>query len=182
MEFAQDFCELNSAKTFLSYPCGLQWGFKILYRYRNLHLIKNHVFNNPNTGIFHGVDDICKQFQRGGKSSGYHNLITKEDLLMLYDSHMLLKNRFLARVTVNVALATIWRPEQLYSLQISDIKKVKKKDELFYYIKGIIGTTTRGSNSQQGYLSSVNDKTACVVIWRRNQQGAKFIYFGCMEK
>lgn len=101
---------------------------------------------------------------------------------MLYDSHMLLKNRFLARVTVNVALATIWRPEQLYSLQISDIKKVKKKDELFYYIKGIIGTTTRGSNSQQGYLSSVNDKTACVVIWRRNQQGAKFIYFGCMEK
>lgn len=75
----------------------------------------------------------------------------------------------MTRIIFYVALATTWRPGQLYNLEISDIMKSKKCGEWVYQMKSEIGTTIGGSKFDQGGLKAVNDKPSCVTIWRQLQ-------------
>lgn len=39
----------------------------MFYRYDNLDLMKNKIFKDLDTGMFHVVDNICKKIQGEGK-------------------------------------------------------------------------------------------------------------------
>lgn len=72
--------EFNSAKTVSSHLCGLKRGFKNFHRFENLGLFKSKVFNHPERGMFHVIDNICKTFQAEGNSYESQNVLTTENL------------------------------------------------------------------------------------------------------
>lgn len=132
----------------------------MFYKYENLNLVNGNVFNNAEYGLFHAVDNICKKVQADGDSSDSHNILSTEDLLVLYDSERIYKENplgFMKWVIFDLALATIWRPGQLYNLQISDLKKVKKGEEWVYEVRSRIGSQPGASKTEQGGLKAVND-------------------------
>lgn len=58
--------EVESAKSFACYSDGLQRGFKMIYKF-NIKIRNGDVFNEPETVLFHAVDNICKNMQADGK-------------------------------------------------------------------------------------------------------------------
>lgn len=170
--------EVESAKSFACYLDGLQRGFKLFYKF-NIQIRNGEIFNDTDTGLFHVVDNICKDKQADGKFSASHNVLTKEDIFTLYDSDSLSKKTplgFLTRIIFNLALSTTWRPGMLHNIDISDIKTETHKGEQVYRIKSRIATAN-ASKCEKGGLNAVNDKPSSVTIWRRFQLNGQLCIF-----
>lgn len=93
---------------FSSYLCGLQRGFICFYRYGNLDLIKNKIFIDLDTRMFHVVDNLYKKVRGEGEICELQNFLTKEDIFVLYESRNLSQDNplgFITRMIFHLALA-----------------------------------------------------------------------------
>lgn len=125
----------------------------MFYKYE-IKIRGGDVFNHADTGLFHVVDNICKQKQAEDKCSFPHNVLTKEDIFSLYDSEALSNKTplgFLNRMIFNLAISTTCRPGMLYNLEAQDVRLEKPKGEEVYRIISFIATPN-ASKCEKGVL------------------------------
>lgn len=80
-----------------------------------------------------------------------HNLLSKDDVMKLYESDMISKEDpllFLTRLIFDSALVTSWIPGKLYNPEVTDVVWTKHKGVDFYKIANRI-TTANGSKTAQ---------------------------------
>lgn len=75
----------------MTYFVILQRAFKNLYNY-DLDMVKQPVFNDHEIGLYHVIDDICKDMQAKGMYISSHNCLKTQNMLAFYDSSCLSKN------------------------------------------------------------------------------------------
>lgn len=101
---------VESATFFGCYLDGHQRGFRLFYKSNiKIHVRPAEFFNKTETGLFHVLNNICKNKQAEVKSSRPHNVLTKQDIMTLYDSDSLSMKTplgFLPRMIFNIALET----------------------------------------------------------------------------
>lgn len=79
------------------------------------------MFNDSTEGLYHVIDNICKDMKSEGVCNASHNCLSTEDIFAIYDSERLPKEDslgFITRIIFNLAFLTGWRPGALEDLEM----------------------------------------------------------------
>ena len=114
-----------------SYLLGIQRGFSAIWGYK-LKMLEGPVFNSPQEVLTAVIDNNFRLQQASGVFTESHNVLSKDDLLLLYGSPLLSRDTlksFQARLVFDVALITAMRPTALVNLTVSQFRNITLRGE-----------------------------------------------------
>lgn len=169
--------------TMRGYILGLQRAFKYEWGY-DLKLLEGDVFNCPAEGLMAVLDNKFSLQQSTGVVAESHNVLSKEDVIKLYESPLLDRDTplgFQARLVFSVALITAMRPSALVHLTVGQVQKITCGGEQVWKICGVIGSRVGASKTATGGWKAVQDKPQEVCVWNRTCLGGKLNLFEDLE-
>ena len=113
-----------------------------------------------------------------------HNVLSKEEVLKLYESSLLDRStplRFQARLVFGMALITAMCPCMLVHLAIGQVQKITCGAEEVWKIRGVIGRRVGASKTARGGWKAVKDKPQEVCVWNRSCLDGKLHLFEDIE-
>ena len=156
-----------------SYLLGIQRGFSAVWGYK-LNILEGPVFNSPQEGLTAVIDNKFSLQQASGLFTERHNVLSKEDLLLLYGSPLLSRDTpksFQARLVFDVALITAMRPTALVNLTVSQFRNITLRGENVWRIREAVGSRSGASKTRTGGWKDASVKPLEVTVWNSSSLG-----------
>lgn len=156
--------------TIKNYILGIQRGMEMEWGYK-LKLLTGPIFSCPKDGLMAVIDNKVRILQERGLHSQHHNVLTREDLLKLFNSPSLSRDSpsgFQNRLVFTVGILTAMRPTALATLKLSQFQKIRLGDDTVWKITGCVGSTSGSSKTAGGGWKAIGQSPTEVCIWNED--------------
>lgn len=152
-----------------SYIYGIYRGFKS-WGY-DVDIFHHPIFTCKSNGLIAVLDNKARQLQSTGRHTKSHNVLSREDLMQLYNSTALLKNTpkgFQTRMIFNIGLLTGVRPTELHSIEVTQFQSINLRGESVLKYTGMIGNEDGGSKTARGGWGSIGRRPQEVCVYNES--------------